>query len=97
MKYLFKAFCAKKKLNNFFIGFVNFFHPALKLRWEMSETSVTFLDINISAVQDNNLHPVFTTNAQIHTVTYCTHLPTQLTSKTQFHTPISQAPWTLQR
>ena len=37
-----------------FIGFVNSFHPALKFTWEISETSVTFLDINIS-VQDNNL------------------------------------------
>ena len=30
------------------------FHPALKFTWEISETSVTFLDINIS-VQDNKL------------------------------------------
>ena len=37
-----------------FIGFVNSFHPALKFTWEISETSVTFLDINIS-VQDNKL------------------------------------------
>ena len=32
----------------------NSFHPALKFTWEISETSVTFLDINIS-VQDNKL------------------------------------------
>ena len=37
-----------------FIGFVNSFDPALKFTWEISETSVTFLDINIS-VQVNNL------------------------------------------
>ena len=37
-----------------FIGFVNSFHRALKFTWEISETSVTFLDINIS-VQDNKL------------------------------------------
>ena len=30
--------------------------------------------------------PVFTTNSQIRTVTYCTHLATYLTSKTQFRT-----------
>ena len=31
--------------------------------------------------------PVSTTNPQIRTVTYCTHLPTHLMSKTQFRTP----------
>ena len=45
--------CTKEELERF-IGFVNSFHPALKLTWEISETSVTFLDINIS-FQDNNL------------------------------------------
>ena len=37
-----------------FIGFFNSFHQTLKFTWEISETSVTFLVINIS-VQDNNL------------------------------------------
>ena len=32
--------------------------------------------------------PVFNTNWQIRRVTYCTHLPTHLTSKTQFRIPI---------
>ena len=45
--------CTKEELEQF-IGFVNSFHPALKFTWEISETSVTFLDINIS-VQDNKL------------------------------------------
>ena len=45
--------CTKEELERF-IGFVNSFRPALKFTWEISETSVTFLDINIS-VQDNNL------------------------------------------
>ena len=31
-----------------FIGFVNHFHPAVKVTWEISVTSVTFLDINFS-------------------------------------------------
>ena len=31
--------------------------------------------------------PVSTTNPQIRTVTYCTHLPIHLMSKTQFRTP----------
>ena len=34
-----------------------------------------------------NWQPVSTTNLQIRTVTYCTRLPTHLTSKTQFRTP----------
>ena len=45
--------CTKEELERF-IGFVNSFHPALKFTWEISETSVTFLDINIS-VRDNKL------------------------------------------
>ena len=45
--------CTKEELERF-IGFVNSFHPALKFTWEISETSVTFLNINIS-VQDNKL------------------------------------------
>ena len=47
------ASCIKEELERF-IGFVSFFHPAIKFTWEISETSVTFLDINIS-VKDNNL------------------------------------------
>ena len=39
--------CTKEELERF-IDFVNSFHPALKFTWEISETSVTFLDINIS-------------------------------------------------
>ena len=45
--------CTKEELERF-IGFVNSFHPALKFTWEISETSVTFLEINIS-VRDNKL------------------------------------------
>ena len=45
---------APKMNRNEFIGFVNSFHSALKFTWEISETSVTFLDLNIS-VQDNKL------------------------------------------
>ena len=45
--------CIKEELERF-IGFVSFFHLAIKFTWEISETSVTFLDINIS-VKDNNL------------------------------------------
>ena len=45
--------CTKEELERF-IGFVNSFHPALKFTWEISETSVTFLDINIS-VQEQQI------------------------------------------
>ena len=31
-----------------FITSVNFFHPALKYTWEISETSLPFLDIKVS-------------------------------------------------
>ena len=37
-----------------FIYFVDSFHPALKLKWEVSNTSVTFLDIKTS-IQENKL------------------------------------------
>ena len=37
--------------------------------------------------ETTNWQPVSTTNPQIRTVTYCTRLPTHLTSKTQFRTP----------
>ena len=45
--------CTEEELERF-IGFVNSFHPALKFTREIFETSVTFLDINIS-VRDNKL------------------------------------------
>ena len=76
--------CTKEELERF-IGFVNSFHPALKFTWEISETSVTFLDINIS-VQDNKL----ATSGHYKPTdshSYCTRLPTHLSSKTQFRTP----------
>ena len=68
------------------LGFVNSPHPALKFTRKMSETLVTFIDINIS-VQHNNLATSVYYNPQIRTVTYCIHLPIHLMSKTQFHTP----------
>ena len=41
---------AKKNL----INFVNFFQPALKYTWEITETSVAFLDIEVS-IKGNGL------------------------------------------
>ena len=35
-----------------FIQFVNTFHPALEFTWEISTSSVTFLDINVSIQND---------------------------------------------
>ena len=80
--------CTKEELERF-TGFVNSFHPALKFTWKISETSVTFLDINIS-VQDNKLATSVhykPTDSHSYLLSYCTRLPTHLTSKTQFRTP----------
>ena len=42
------------KATNQFITAVNSFHPALKYTWEISDTSLAFLDINVS-VEGNGL------------------------------------------
>ena len=41
------ASCSRVELESF-IKFVNDFHPALQFTWEISETSVSFLDILVS-------------------------------------------------
>ena len=41
------ASCSRVELESF-INFVNDFHPALQFTWEISETSVSFLDILVS-------------------------------------------------
>ena len=41
------ASCSRVELERF-INFVNTFHPALQFTWEISETSVSFLDILVS-------------------------------------------------
>ncbi len=41
------ASCSRGELEQF-INYVNNFHPALQFTWEISETSVSFLDILIS-------------------------------------------------
>ena len=41
------ASCSRVELERF-INFVNNFHPALQFTWEISETSVSFLDILVS-------------------------------------------------
>ena len=41
------ASCSRTELDCF-INFVNNFHPALQFTWEISETSVSFLDILVS-------------------------------------------------
>ena len=47
----------------------------------------SLFSISIFLSKTSNWQPVSTTNPQIRTVTYCTRLPTHLTSKTQFRTP----------
>ena len=51
------TFCSKPDLESF-ISYVNSFHPSLDFTWEISEISVTFLDI---------------TNPPILTRIYCIH------------------------
>ena len=64
-----------------FITAVNSFHPALKYTWEISDTSLAFLDIK-SYFEINSLRTsVNTTNLQIHTVTCCIHLRIHHTSR----------------
>ena len=40
---------SREELNRF-ITSVNSFHPALKYTWEISETSLAFLDIKVSII-----------------------------------------------
>ena len=82
--------CTKEELERF-IGFVNSFHPALKFTCEIymgnfwNPQSLFFR----STFQSRTIiwQLVFTTSRQIRTVACCTHLPTHLTSKTQFRVP----------
>ena len=43
------ASCSRVELEEF-INFVNEFHPALQFTWEISETSVSFLDILVPSM-----------------------------------------------
>ena len=52
------ASCPRVKLERF-INFVNNFHPALQFTWEISETSVSFLDILVSITGNKLLTSVF--------------------------------------
>ena len=77
--------CTKEELEQF-IGFVNSFHPALKFTGKSLKPQLLF-SISIFLSKTTIWQPLSTTNPQIRTVTYCTHLPTHLMSKTQFRTP----------
>ena len=48
------ATSSSKEELNLFINSVNFFHPAIKYTWEISENSLAFLDIKLS-INDNGL------------------------------------------
>ena len=71
--------CTKEELERFIIRPSNSHGKSLKPQSLFSIS--TFLS------KTTNWQPVSTTNPQIRTVTYCTRLPTHLTSKTQFRTP----------
>ena len=73
---------SREELNRF-ITSVNSFHPALKYTWEISETSLAFLDIKVS-ISSNGLRLVCTTNPQILTVICCIHYPTHPMSRIPF-------------
>ena len=59
---------------NQFITAVNSFHPALKYTWEISDTSLAFLDIKVSIEGNDLCTSVYTTNPQILIVICCIHL-----------------------
>ena len=48
------ATSSSRKELNLFINLVNYFHPALKYTWEISENSLAFFDIKL-AINDNGL------------------------------------------
>ena len=79
--------CSKRKLDQF-IEFLDSFHPALDFTWEISETSVTFLDIDVP-VNDSGLATdlLSTTSRLIHTVTRCILPRIPLMSRTRSHNP----------
>ena len=56
-----------------FITAVNSFHPALKYTWEISDTSLAFLDIKVS-IEGNGLCTSVHYNPQILIVICCIHL-----------------------
>ena len=74
---------SREELNRF-ITSVNSFHPALKYTWEISETSLAFLDIKKSLSVTTVYVLVCTTNPQILTVICCIHHPTHPMSKIPF-------------
>ena len=81
--------CSRRVLDQF-IEFLNSFHPALDFTWEISESSVTFLDINVS-VNDSGLattvhYTVVDRSRLIHTFACCILPRTHLMSRTRSHT-----------
>ena len=64
---------------NQFITAVNSFHPALKYTWEISDTSLAFLDIKVSSA-----NYMYTTDPQILIVICCIHLHIHYMSRIPF-------------
>ena len=72
--------CSRQELD-YFITSVNSFHPALKYTWVVSECLLLFKILTFRSVAtDSQL--ACTTNPQTHIAFYCTHHPTQHTSRT---------------
>ena len=76
------AISSRREELNRFITSVNSFHPALKYTWEISETSLAFLDIKVS-INGNGLR-TSVHYKQILTVICCIHHPTHPMSKIPF-------------
>ena len=75
---------------NQFITAVNSFHPALKYTWEISDTSLAFLDIKVSIELKATVYAlVCTTNPQILIVICCIHLHIHHMSRIPFLIPSS--------
>ena len=70
----------REELNQF-ITAVNSFHAALKYTWEISDTSLAFLDIKVSV--DGNGLCTSTTNPQILIVICCIHSSLSFTTAVQ--------------
>jgi hypothetical protein len=77
------ASCSRVELERF-IKFVNSFHPALQFTWEISETSVSFLDILVSINGNKLFTSVFYKPTDSRIAIFYFPLPTPTTPKGRF-------------
>jgi hypothetical protein len=77
------ASCSRVELERF-INFVNNFHPALQFAWEISETSVSFLDILLYQSMVTNYLLLCSTSPLTPIAIFYFPLPTPTTPKGRF-------------